>query len=304
MIKQKNFALLGAAGFVAGRHMASIKNLGHKLLAACDPHDNVGILDRYAPDCEYFKEIERFERHLDKLRRSGESKIDYVSICTPNYLHDSHCRLALRSGADAICEKPLVINPWNLDALETIEQETGHRVYNILQLRLHPAVKALKASVESSKQERFTVDLKYVTRRGAWYLQSWKGDPQKSGSVAMNIGVHFFDMMISLFGKPQSSELHFRSDQTISGITKLEKADVNWFLSVDLNELPEESKAKGNHAYRSLKLDGQEFDFSTGFDDLHQAVYADILAGKGFGITDARPAIELVYSLNQMKINT
>lgn len=306
ILKANNFALLGVAGFVAQRHLKAIHNLKQNVVATCDPHDNVGILDRFFPNSTFFTEIERFERYIEKRKKTSD-KIDYVSICTPNYLHDSHCRLALRAGANAICEKPLVINPWNLDQLAELEQETGRKIYNILQLRLHPSVKALKDLIEQRKaqgiNEKIEFDLTYITRRGAWYLQSWKGDASKSGSLAMNIGVHFFDMLLWLFGKVQSSKTYLKSSTAIGGFLELENANVRWFLSINLSDLPQESIQKGLHAYRSLKMNGVEFDFSDGFDDLHQAVYQDILSGGGFGIEDARPAIELVHQLTQNQIS-
>ena len=304
MIKKHQFALIGAAGFVAPRHMKAMHALGQNMIAACDQHDNVGILDRYFPDCRFFTEIERFERYIEKKKYTQE-RIEYVSVCTPNYLHDSHCRLALRAGANAICEKPLVISPWNLDQLALVEKETGHKIYNILQLRLHESVKALKAKVATmDPSERITFDLSYITRRGAWYHQSWKGDPSKSGTLAMNIGVHFFDMLLWLFGDIQSSKVYLRDEQRIGGHLTLKNADVRWFLSIAQDDLPAESVAKGNHAFRSLKMNGETFDFSNGFDDLHQAVYEDILTGGGFGLDDARAAIELVYNLRNLPISS
>jgi UDP-N-acetyl-2-amino-2-deoxyglucuronate dehydrogenase len=298
MKEKKHFALIGAAGFVAPRHMKAIFNTGNKLVAACDNHDNVGILDRYFPDAKFFTEVERFERFLEKRKKNNLERVDFVSICSPNYLHDSHCRLALRAGSDAICEKPLVISPWNLDQLAFTEQETGQKIYNILQLRLHESVVSLKNRLSNmDKKERINFDLTYVTRRGSWYHQSWKGNEDKSGSLAMNIGVHFFDMLLWLFGDVVSFKVYVRDGQRLAGHLELKNADVRWFLSISEDDLPIESIAKGNHAFRSLKLNDEEFDFSNGFDDLHQSVYEDILSGGGFGIEDARAAIELVYKL-------
>ena len=291
----KNFGLIGAAGYVAPRHMKAIVDTGNRLVAATDPFDSVGMIDRYAPEASFFTEFERFDRHAEKLRREGEhGRIHYVSICSPNYLHDAHCRFALRIGADAICEKPLVLNPWNVDALQEIEEETGQRVLNVLQLRLHPSVIALKDKIDSENSEsRHQVDLTYITPRGKWYDVSWKGEQAKSGGVASNIGVHFFDMLIWIFGDVQNSILMRNEMRTMSGELTLVKADVRWHLSVNAEELPDGLSG----AYRSLKLDGKSFDFSGGFTDLHTEVYHDILRGGGFSIQEARPAIELVHRL-------
>ncbi len=291
------FALLGAAGFVAPRHLKAIHDVGGELVAACDPYDGVGILDRYFPECRYFPEFERFDRYLEKLRRAGEG-IRYLSVATPNYLHDAHCRLGLRLGADVLCEKPLVISPWNLDALAQIEQETGHHIYTVLQLRLHPAVKALRQKLTQMWSEapdrRVKIDLRYVTRRGPWYHQSWKGNPEKSGSLAMNIGVHFFDLLLWLFGSVRDSRVELREADHMSGTLDLERADVTWALSIRSCDLPPDYSGS---AYRALTLDGEPFDFSSGFEDLHSEVYRQMLQGHGFGIEDARPAIELVHRI-------
>lgn len=303
---KKNFGILGASGFVAPRHMKAIHSLGHCLKAACDPYDGVGILDRYFPECRFFTEVERFDRYLERCRRWGpEEKVDYLSICSPNYLHDAHCRLALRSGADAICEKPLVISPWNLDQLSTLQEESGHRIYTVLQLRLHDAVKRLKLDLDEAHKagERTQIELTYVTRRGAWYHQSWKGNPNKSGTLAMNIGIHFFDMLVWLFGALKSQRVHVRDEQRVSGVLELAHADVRWMLSIDSQDLPQESINQGNHAYRALTMNGRDFDFSTGFDDLHTRVYEDILNGGGYGIEDARPAIELVHQVRHLELS-
>lgn len=301
------FAMLGAAGFVAPRHMKAISDSGGTLVAACDPYDGVGVLDRHFPDCRFFTEFERFDRHLEKLRRRDEG-IDYVSVCSPNYLHDAHCRLALRLGAHAICEKPLVTSPWNLDQLLQLEQDHGRRVYTVLQLRLHAAVQALKAELARGHRERLDVTLTYVTRRGPWYHQSWKGDPAKSGTLAMNIGIHFFDLLLWLFGPIGAGEeaiaVHHRSEAKAAGVLELPGARVRWFLSIDANDLPPGLLAKGQHAFRALDLgaEGPPFDFSTGFDDLHTKVYADILGGGGYGVEDARPSIELVHRIRQAPV--
>ena len=276
----KNFALIGAAGYVAPRHMKAIKETGNNLLAAFDPNDSVGIIDSYFPDASFFVEFERFDRHVDKLRRKGQ-KIDYVSICSPNYLHDAHIRFALRSGADAICEKPLVLNPWNLDALEEIENETGKKVYNILQLRVHPSLIALKEKIDKEweqKKEKYKIDLTYITSRGKWYFIFWKGDLQKSGGVGTNIGIHFFDMLIWIFGAVKHQEVHYSEPlKKMAGYVELEKAEVRWFLSVDVRDLPEEAVKKQKRTYRSITVDGEEIEFSGVFADLHTIVYQDIL---------------------------
>ena len=298
------FALIGAAGYIAPRHMQAIHDVGGNLVAAIDPHDCVGRLDSYFPDCRFFTEIERFDRHLEKLRRGpDEDRIQYVSVCSPNYLHDSHVRLALRVKAHAICEKPLVISPWNLDALSDMEGESGCRVYTVLQLRLIPALLQLKATLDAQQQrKRADVCLTYVTRRGAWYDVSWKGSQEKSGGVSMNIGIHFFDLLTWLFGDSHSSEVHLRTAKKMSELLELERARVRWFLSTDGNDLPENARQEGRAAYRSLTFEGQEIEFSEGFKDLHTRVYQEILAGRGTGISEARPGINLVHSINHAEI--
>ena len=300
----KRFALIGAAGYIAPRHMKAIKDTGNFLVAALDKCDSVGIIDSYFPEADFFTEFERFDRHIDKLRRKGE-KIDYVSICSPNYLHDAHIRFALRNEADAICEKPLVLNPWNLDALQEIEGETGKKIYNILQLRVHPTILYLKEKVEEEYQNRnfkYKIDLSYITSRGKWYFVSWKGDINKSGGVATNIGIHFFDMLIWIFGDVKHYEVHYSEPlKKMAGYLELEKAEVRWFLSVDSKDLPEVAIKEGKRTYRSITIEGNEVEFSGGFTDLHTVVYQEILQGKGFGIEDARPSIELVYMLRNIK---
>jgi len=295
-----NFALIGAAGFIAPRHMQAIHDTGNNLLAAVDPHDCVGRLDSYFPDAHFFTEIERFDRFLEKRRRGpAEQRVQYVSICTPNYLHDSHVRLALRVNAHAICEKPLVISPWNLDALQELEAEYGCRVYNVLQLRLIPTLQELKRVLDTDRSDhRADICLTYVTRRGRWYDVSWKGSPERAGGVSMNIGVHFFDLLGWLFGEPEHWEVHLRTPRKMSGLLELERARVRWFLSVDEDDLPNTARRAGKFAYRSMTLDGQEIEFSDGFTDLHTRVYREILAGRGAGIDEARPAIDLVFALN------
>lgn len=293
----KNFVLIGAAGYIAPRHMKAIKETGNKLIAAMDKCDSVGIIDHYFPEADFFTEFERLDRHVDKLKRKG-IPIHYVSICSPNYLHDAHIRWALRIGADAICEKPLVLNPWNLDALEELEKETGRKVWNILQLRVHPTILKLKEKVEKNPDRIYEIELTYLTGRGKWYFYSWKGDLNKSGGVATNIGIHFFDMLIWIFGKVKHYEVHYSEPiKKMAGYLELEKAKVKWFLSVDLNDLPDEILNQGKRTYRSIKIDGEELIFDSGFTDLHTEVYKKILEGKGFGIEDARPSIELVYKL-------
>jgi UDP-N-acetyl-2-amino-2-deoxyglucuronate dehydrogenase len=299
----KNFAITGAAGYIAPRHLKAIKDTGNKLICAVDPHDSVGILDRYFPNTSFFVEFERFDRHIEKLRRSSkEEKIDYLSICSPNYLHDAHMRLALRTGANAICEKPLVLNPWNLDALQELEEASEGNIYTILQLRVHPSLIELKQKIEHSKTEKHDVTLTYVTSRGPWYRYSWKGIEEKSGGVATNIGIHFFDLLIWLFGKVQTSQLHLSTGAKMAGFLELEHANVKWFLSIDRNDLPAEAVINGKSTFRSIMVDDAEIEFTDGFTDLHTRVYEETLAGNGFRISDARPSIQLVYELRNMKI--
>lgn len=300
----KNFALIGAAGYVAPRHMKAIRDTGNDLIAALDRNDSVGILDSYFPQARFFTEFERFDRHIDKLRRRGDRAADYVSICSSNYLHDSHARFALRSGADAICEKPLVLNPWNLDGLLEIEAQTGRRVNSILQLRLHPSIVALKervcAGTGTSKHE---VDLTYITSRGNWYLQSWKGDESKSGGIATNIGVHFFDMLHFVFGALQENRVHRREDTKAAGSLEYERARVRWFLSIDAGDLSTAQRDAGQRTFRSITVDGEEIEFSSGFGDLHTRSYEEILAGRGFGIEDNRTAIETVSAIRSAPLS-
>lgn len=296
----KNFAITGVAGYIAPRHLQAIKDTGNKLIAALDINDSVGILDKYFPEASFFTEFERFERHLEQLKRlNHKEKVDYISICTPNFLHDSHIRLALRIGADAICEKPLVLNPWNLDILEEIEKETGKKVYTILQLRVHPELIRIKQKIAGiileNSYKKFKVDLVYVTSRGKWYDFSWKGNLEKSGGIATNIGIHLFDLLIWLFGKPLHSEVTYAEKRVMKGELELENAFVNWFLSLNVSDLPENCS---KNTYRSIKVDGEEIDFTEGFTELHTEVYRRILSGgDGFRISDARPSIELVYKI-------
>jgi UDP-N-acetyl-2-amino-2-deoxyglucuronate dehydrogenase len=297
--KAANFALIGAAGYIAPRHMQAIRDTGNRLVAAYDPNDSVGIIDSYFPDADFFTEFERFDRHLDKLRRSNnERKIGYVSICSPNYLHDSHMRFALRSGADAICEKPLVLNPWNIDGLQEIERDTGRQVNTILQLRVHPAIIALREKIRDAAQDRkHEVELTYITSRGHWYLRSWKGDERKSGGIATNIGVHFFDMLHFIFGDLQQNVVHANTPTRAAGYLEYEHARVRWFLSVDLHDVPEAPRSAGQRTYRSITVDGEEIEFSGGFTDLHTRSYEEILAGRGFGLEENRVAIETVAAI-------
>jgi len=295
----RNFALIGAAGYIAPRHMKAIRDTGNRIVAAVDKSDSVGILDSFFYDVAFFTEFERFDRHAEKLRRQGEDKrIRYTSICSPNYLHDAHVRFSLRIGADAICEKPLVLNPWNLDALAELERESGKRIFNILQLRVHPSIIALREKVRQAPAgKKYAIDLTYVTSRGNWYFASWKGDTSKSGGIATNIGVHFFDMLLWIFGGVQRLEVHVADERKMAGFLELEKADVRWFLSVGREDLPVKATQGGKTTYRSITIDGEEFEFSEGFADLHTEIYREILAGRGFGIVEVRPSIDLVHKL-------
>lgn len=296
-----SYALVGASGYIAPRHMKAIKETGGDLVVAFDPNDSVGILDSHFPDAHFFTEFERFDRHVDKLKRKGE-RLDYVAICSPNYLHDAHCRFALRSGADAICEKPLVLNPWNIDGLADIEIDTGKRIFSILQLRLHPAIIALRDKFANSTK-RHQVQLTYCTSRGRWYHASWKGHDSKSGGVATNIGVHFFDMLGFVFGKVLSNHVHLKSPERAAGFLECERADVSWFLSVDRNDLPESVQGMKT-TYRSITVDGEEVEFSEGFTDLHTRSYEEVLKGRGFGLDAVRPSIEIVSNFRHHAIET
>ena len=300
----KNFAQIGAAGYIAPRHMKAIKETGHNLVCALDPYDGIGIMDSYFPEADFFTEPERFDRHLDKLRRRGEKKIDFVSICSPNYLHDAHIRMALRNDADAICEKPLVLNPWNLDALQEIEAETGRKIYTILQLRLHPAIQELRARVSEgiSRGKVYDVDLQYITSRGRWYFISWKGNLQKSGGVATNIGVHFFDMLGWIFGAFKGVELTVNQPAKAGGKLWFDHARVNWFLSVDDRDLPPEAMAQGKRTFRRISIEGSELEFGEGFTDLHTHSYRHILEGNGFGLADSRKSIEIVSQIRKISL--
>jgi UDP-N-acetyl-2-amino-2-deoxyglucuronate dehydrogenase len=297
-----NFAITGVAGFVAPRHLKAIVDTGNRVVAAVDPHDAVGILDKYSFDVRFFTEFERFDRHLEKLRRGpADDRVQFVSVCSPNYLHDAHVRLALRVGAHAICEKPLVINPWNLDALEELERETARRVYTVLQLRLHPTLVALKRRLKDARIHH-TVSLSYVTSRGSWYTVSWKGRPDRSGGVATNIGIHFFDLLLWLFGPVSKSAVHVSEPTRMAGRLELADATVKWFLSTERRDLPFVPQPGLRTTYRSIVVDGEDIEFTDGFGDLHTRVYEEVLAGRGFGIADARPSIELVYQIRHAQV--
>ena len=293
----KKFAIIGAAGYIAPRHMKAIKDTGNNLLAAYDPYDGVGIMDSHFPDADYFTEFERFDRHLDRLKRDG-AKVDFVSICSPNYLHDSHIRFGLRSNADVISEKPIVLNPWNVDALQQAEKESEQKIYSILQLRHHDAIKALKKRVDNGPSDKiYDVDLTYLTSRGKWYYTSWKGDLEKSGGIATNIGVHFYDMLTWVFGGMKSQVVHLHTHDRASGVMHLEKANVRWFLSINYDVIPEKEKSEGKRTYRSITIDGEEIEFSKGFTELHTVSYDAILNGNGFRIGDSREAIQIVHDI-------
>jgi UDP-N-acetyl-2-amino-2-deoxyglucuronate dehydrogenase len=303
--KPLNFALVGAAGYIAPRHMKAIKETGNNLVAALDPYDGVGIMDGFFPEAEYFIEPERFDRYLDKLRRQatsngakGHLKVDYVTICSPNYMHDSHIRLALRNDANAICEKPIVLNPWNIDALSMIEKETGRKVNTILQVRLHPAIMALEKRIrENSKNKVHNLDLSYITSRGKWYFRSWKGNIEKSGGIATNIGIHFFDLLTWIFGKTKENIVHVLQPDKAAGFLRLEKANIRWFLSLNYEDIPDHIRNRGKRTYRTLSMDGEEIEFSEGFTDLHNESYKQIIAGEGFGLLDAKPSVEIVHDI-------
>lgn len=302
---QKYFALIGAAGFIAPRHMRAIKDTGNILAAAVDKNDSVGIIDSYFPDTRFFVEFERFDRYVEKQRRNGAA-VDYVSIASPNYLHDAHIRFALRSGAHAICEKPLVLNPWNIDALGDIQRESGRKIYNILQLRLHPAIIDLRERVQrelaADPNKIYDLDLTYLTSRGRWYFISWKGDVSKSGGVATNIGVHFFDMLSWIFGAARVNQVHLRQEDAVAGFLQLAHARVRWFLSVNEVYLPAVAKTKGQRTFRQITVDGEAFEFSEGFTELHTVAYRHFLEGPGFTLEEARPSIEIVHAIRKARI--
>ena len=296
-----NFSLIGVGGYIAVRHLKAIKDTGNNLVASLDPSDNVGIIDNYFPNSDFFVEFERFDRHIDKLRRIG-TQVHYISICSPNYLHDSHIRFSLRSGANAICEKPLVLNPWNIDALEEYEKESGKQIFNILQLRLHPSIIGLKKRIQQEQnKKKYDIDLTYITSRGHWYQVSWKGNIQKSGGIATNIGVHFFDMLIWIFGNVQKNIVHLLQQDKAAGFLELEKARVRWFLSLDYNDIPDEIKKQNLRTYRSIVMNNEKFEFSDGFTDLHTKSYEEILNQNGFKLKEAKSSIETVYTIRNAK---
>lgn len=300
----KNFALIGLAGYIAPRHLRAIKDTNNKLIAALDKSDSVGIVDSFFPEADFFTEFERFDRHLEMLRRKEPEKaVHYVSICSPNYLHDAHCRFALRVGADAICEKPVVLNPWNIDALKEAEEEYGHKIYTVLQLRLHPEIIKLRQKIEQNNTSSiYDIDITYITARGRWYYYSWKGIDDKSGGIATNIGVHFFDMLSWIFGPPEKNVVHLRQKDVASGYIELKKARVRWYLSLRFDDLPPEALSAGKRSYRCIKINGEPFDFTDGFQDLHTKVYEEVLRGNGFTLEENRNAINIVYHIRETKI--
>jgi UDP-N-acetyl-2-amino-2-deoxyglucuronate dehydrogenase len=298
----KKFALIGAGGYIAPRHMKAIKETGNVLIAALDPSDSVGIIDSYFPNADFFTEFERFDRHLEKLRRENNQRVDYISICSPNYLHDAHIRFALRIGADAVCEKPVVLNPWNVDALDEIARETGKKVNTILQLRLHPAILELKKRIDKSpKGKKHDIDLAYITARGHWYMISWKGNVAKSGGVATNIGIHFFDLLQWIFGEVKSNVVHVDEPRRTAGFLELEHARIRWFLSINRDDLPQEPQPGKPAAYRSIAIDDEEIDFSRGLTDLHTKSYQEILDGRGFALRETKPSVEIVSTIRRAK---
>ncbi|MDY6347094.1 MAG: Gfo/Idh/MocA family oxidoreductase [Bacteroidales bacterium] len=297
MDRARNFAVFGVAGYVAPRHLRAIKETGNNMVAAYDKSDSVGVIDAYFPDAAFFTEMELFDRHVSKMKNTPQ-ELDYISVCTPNYLHDAHTRYALRLGTDVICEKPLVLNPWNVDYLQNVERETGHRVSNILQLRLHPSIVALKKKIESGPRDKvYDVDLTYITARGNWYYTSWKGNESKSGGIATNIGVHFYDMLYYLFGDVQENVVHVSTHDRVAGFIRLKNARVRYFLSINKATLPVEAVEAGKTVFRRIVIDGEVFEFSDGFTDLHTESYSQILQGNGFGLDDVRPCIQIIYEI-------
>jgi UDP-N-acetyl-2-amino-2-deoxyglucuronate dehydrogenase len=299
----KNFALLGASGYIAPKHLKAIKETNNNLIAALDKFDSVGVMDSYFPNADFFVEFERFDRHIEKLKRNQAINLDYVSICTPNYLHDAHIRMALRSGADAICEKPIVLNPWNIDALAAIEKESQGKINTILQLRLHESIIQLKNKVDiANKKGKYDIDLTYITSRGKWYDVSWKGDESKSGGIATNIGVHFYDMLSWIFGDVQENTVHLRDKNKAAGYLEFENARVRWFLSIDENDLPKEIKEKNQRTFRAITIDNEALEFSAGFTELHTKSYKKILLNEGFGLEEVRKSIEIVHDIRNNEI--
>lgn len=293
-----NFAIIGVGGYIAPKHLQAINETGNILQAALDTNDSVGVLDQYFPKAKFFTEFERFDRYIDKISNDNKKKIQFLSICSPNWLHDYHIKFALRNGLNIICEKPLVITPWNLDRIEELEKASAKKIFTVLQLRLHPSIIALKKKIKNlNSSEKHEVILTYITPRGPWYLQSWKGDISKSGGIATNIGIHFFDMLISIFGTVVNSEVYFSKPKKMSGFLELKKANIRWYLSTDVNDLQ-----SGSHVIRYITIDGEKSDFSSGFSNLHTKVYENIFQGKGFRIKDARPSIELSYKIRNSEI--
>jgi Predicted dehydrogenases and related proteins len=293
----KNFGIIGVGGYIAPRHLKAIKETDNNLVVALDKSDSVGIMDSYFPQCSFYTEFERFDRYVEKIKHTDQ-KLDYVSVCTPNYLHDAHIRFGLRAGADVICEKPLVLNPWNIDALEQMENETGHKVYNILQLRLHQSIIDWKKQIDNGPKDKiYDVDLTYITSRGLWYYTSWKGDSTKSGGIATNIGVHFYDMLSWIFGPIQENIVHIYTHDRAAGFLRFKKARVRYFLSINSDTLPKEAIEAGKRTYRKIEMEGQEIEFSQGFTELHTESYKNILAGKGFGLKEARQCIQIVSDI-------
>jgi len=299
----KRFALIGAAGYIAPRHLKAIKETGNELVVAMDVNDSVGIMDSHFPEAEFFTEFEQFSAFIEDQAVKGE-KLDYVVICSPNYLHSPHMKYALQNGLDVICEKPLVLNSEEIDLLKGYEGKYGAKVYSILQLRLHPSIVALKQKVAAEPERIFDVDLTYMTSRGRWYLKSWKGKDEKSGGVATNIGVHFYDMLHFIFGDIKHNEVHYRSDKTASGYLEYERARVKWFLSIDANNLPENAVQGEKLTYRSIKIGDEELEFSNGFTDLHTQSYENILVGNGYGLEENRTAIETVEKIRKQELCT
>lgn len=297
----KNFGIIGVGGYVAPRHLKAIKETGNNLVVALDKSDSVGIMDSYFPMCNFYTEYERFDRYVDKLRHTP-NKLDYISVCTPNYLHDSHIRFGLKNGCDVICEKPIVLNTWNIDALQRMEEETNRKINTIFQLRLHPAIKTWKEKIEQGPKDKiYDVDLTYITSRGNWYYTSWKGDESKSGGIATNIGVHFYDMLSWIFGKVEKSVVNVASHDRVAGILLFQRARVRYFLSINYDTIPDEIKATGKRTYRKVVCDNDEIEFSEGFTDLHTESYKEILQGRGFGLEDARSCIEIVSGIRTAK---
>lgn len=296
----KNFAVIGVGGYIAPRHLEAIKDAGHNVVTAYDNKDSVGIMDRYFPDCQFYTEFERFESFVDSVKGTKQ-QIDYVSICTPNYLHSSHIKFALSHGAHAICEKPLVLTERELDELASYEKKYDKRVYTVLQLRVHDAILAFKKKIDNEQKNNYNITLDYMTSRGQWYHESWKGDVRRSGGLSTNIGVHFFDMLTWIFGEAEGVSIEHKSASMEKGTLKLKKADVKWSLTIDRKNLPEEAVKSGKTTFRSLKVDGSEFEFSEGFTELHKRVYADVLSGRGYGIEDSRAAIKIVEQIRGMQ---